>query len=65
MGDPRQAWENLQKNLQRMQQQGKRYVRDGGEMDREGYTELWAGSAQVVLEELPIHEELWVAWRVC
>ena len=26
MADPRQAWENMQKNLQRLQQQGKRYV---------------------------------------
>jgi len=25
-GDPREAWQNLQKNLQRMQQQGKRYA---------------------------------------
>jgi hypothetical protein len=27
MADPRQMWENLQKSLQRAQQQGQRYVR--------------------------------------
>lgn len=38
MGDPRQMWENMQRSLQRAQQQGKRYA--GGkqlELDGAGY----------------------------
>lgn len=63
MADPRQMWENLQKGLQRAQQQGQRYVMglDVQELEDTHLMRHVGLEAAVVVHQL--HEVRSVGWR--
>ena len=64
MGDPRQMWEQFQKNMQRVQQSGARYAPiKSGKFD-DGKTKPGTDLAEPAVVRLH-HEERSVVWPVC